>query len=274
MIMKNHCPENKNIFRGLSPVVGNDAAHKEMYDMGGSLNKVSNSHLKYGLYEETPFPQQKKYQWIQKEFNEQYNILHAASLKLLEYMAIGLGKDRFFFHQWFEEDSLSTFRAIHNIPRSANVVDNSKLSAAEFKLNTPEHRDSGFITILSTFGYPGLQVLLDGEYRSVKPIYNQLVVNIGSTLMRVTNFTMKATYHRVLDIGVERFSSPFFLRPKYSATIPSNLLAPEEDATEPPIVFGPWLVDNLIKTSIEWKGLVVPNMSKRRRNKQGQIING
>ena len=92
--------------------------------------------------------------------------------------------------------------------------------------------------------------------------------------MRVTNFTMKATYHRVLDIGVERFSSPFFLRPKYSATIPSNLLAPEEDATEPPIVFGPWLVDNLIKTSIEWKGLVVPDMSKRRRNKQGQIING
>lgn len=66
MIMKNHCPENKNIFRGLSPVVGNDAAHKEMYDMGGSLNKVSNSHLKYGLYEETPFPQKKKYQWIQK----------------------------------------------------------------------------------------------------------------------------------------------------------------------------------------------------------------
>ena len=56
MIMKNHCPGNKNIFRGLSPVVGNDAAHKEMYDMGGSLSRVSNSHLKYGLYEETPFP--------------------------------------------------------------------------------------------------------------------------------------------------------------------------------------------------------------------------
>ena len=38
MIMKNHNKKNKNIFRGLTPVVGNDAAHKEMYDMGGSLS--------------------------------------------------------------------------------------------------------------------------------------------------------------------------------------------------------------------------------------------
>jgi len=78
------------------------------------------------------------------------------------------------------------------------------------------------------------------------------VVNLGSTFMRVTNFEMKATMHRVLDIGVERFSSPFFLRPKYTATIPSNMIAPEEEATEPPIVFGPWLIENLKKTSVEW----------------------
>jgi len=45
-----------------------------------------------------------------------------------------------------------------------------------------------------------------------------------------------------VDIGIERFSSAFFLEAMYTATIPSNVLAPEEEATEPPIVFGPWIL--------------------------------
>ena len=86
---------------------------------------------------------------------------------------------------------------------------------------------------------------LDGEYKSVKPKINQLVVNIGDTLSRVTNFQVKATKHRVLDIGIERFSSPFFLDPKYAAIIPSNLINPEECEAEEPIVYGEWLVRKL-----------------------------
>jgi len=35
---------------------------------------------------------------------------------------------------------------------------------------------------------------------------------------------MKATMHRVLDIGVTRYSSAFFAEPKYTAIIPSNML--------------------------------------------------
>ena len=140
----------------MTPVVGNDPAHKEMYDMGCSLHLVSNESLKYALYEEAPFPKQKKYQWIRLDFEKQYNLMHAVSLKLLEYMAIGLGKDRYFFHKWFTHDSLSTQRAIHNRPRKVQIVDSSALSVKDFKLTTPEHCDSGFITILTTFGFPGL----------------------------------------------------------------------------------------------------------------------
>ena len=114
--------------------------------------------------------------------------MHSLSLKLLEYLAIGLKKDRYFFHGWFQNDSLSTYRAIHILPRSAGVVNSSKLSKEHFKLTTPEHCDSGFITILSTLGYPGLQVEIDGKFRSVKPIYNQLVVNLGDIFSRITNF--------------------------------------------------------------------------------------
>ena len=69
------------------------------------------------------------------------------------------------------------------------------LSEVTRRLTTPPHCDSGFITILSTFGFPGLQVLVDGEYRFVKPLPNHLVVNLGKTFERITNFTLKATLH-------------------------------------------------------------------------------
>lgn len=98
------------------------------------------------------------------------------------------------------------------------------------------------MTLLTTFGYPGLQVLIDGEYRSIKPEPNCLVINLGETFQRITNFKMKATWHRVLDIGVKRYSSPFFVEPKYDAVIPCNMLVPEEQQSEPAVVFGPWLV--------------------------------
>ena len=65
---------------------------------------------------------------------------------------------------------------------------------------------------------------------------------------------MKATKHRVLDIGIPRYSSPFFVDPKYSAVIPSNMLVSTEHQTEPPIIFGPWLVKAMKAKYVEWQG--------------------
>lgn len=105
--------------------------------------------------------------------------MHELSLKLCEFMAIGLGKDRYFFHEWWQNDSLSTQRIIHYMPRDSDVADNSLLSEEEKKLTGTSHVDASFVTILSTLGYPGLQVLLNDEYKSVRPTYNSLVVNLG-----------------------------------------------------------------------------------------------
>jgi len=92
---------------------------------------------------------------------------------------------------------------------------------------TPEHSDSGFITILSTFGYNGLQVQIDGEYRDIKPIKDSLIVNIGDILSKISNRRIKATLHRVWDIGVERFSCPFFMEPRADAKIGVGILESE-----------------------------------------------
>ncbi len=47
------------------------------------------------------------------------------------------------------------------------------------------------------------------------------MVNLGEMFARMTNNKFKATKHRVLDIKIERYSCPFFLEPKYTASIPT-----------------------------------------------------
>ena len=108
LLWNNFAPTHENYYRGFTPFVDNDPAHKEMYDLGCSLKLCSDEALKLPLYEDTPFPPQDEYLWIKNFFANHYNKMHALSLKLLEYMAIGLGLDRFFFYDWFENDSLST----------------------------------------------------------------------------------------------------------------------------------------------------------------------
>ena len=155
--------------------------------------------------------------------------MHALALKLLEYIAIGLDKDRFFFHDWFLEDSLSTYRNNHNMPRSAGIADSSLLNENGIKMTTAAHADTGFITLLSTLGFPGLQVEIDGEFKSIRPVHGQLVVNLGDVFSHITNYRLRATYHRVIDINCERFSFLFALLPKYEAIIPSNILLSNND---------------------------------------------
>ena len=140
--------------------------------MGIPLKRCSDEALRLPLYEDTPFPPQEQYKWIQDFFHAQYDLMHGQCLKLMELIAIGLGMDRNFFRPWFADDSLSTFRAIHGMPRSANIVDSSKLDPLNVTLTCSEHRDAGFVTILSTLGYPGLQINMGGEWKSVKPVHN------------------------------------------------------------------------------------------------------
>ena len=171
---------------------------------------------------------------------------------MAEYLAIGLGKERKFFESWFTGAPLATFRTIKYLPRSQSGVRSDELEETERRLTTPPHADSGFITLLATFGYPGLMVLKDGEYKFVKPLPGHIVVNLGMTFERITNYKLKATSHQVADIGVERYSCPYFLDPRSSAVIPSNILNTAEEQISPPILYGRWLAKSMRRFG-EWK---------------------
>ena len=159
LVWHNHDKRNPNIFRGLTPFIDNNEAHKEFFDMG--RKSFSKSEQKYPIVEKTPFLPNPEHQWIKERLEKQWCLMHSVALKLAKYIAIGLGKPEDIFIPWFEKDCLSTLRSIHIEPRKAGLVDSSKLSKESYKLTTPAHKDSGFITILSTLGYPGLEVLLN-----------------------------------------------------------------------------------------------------------------
>ena len=77
--------------------------------MGCPYEEVSDNQKQYPLVEETPFPKDKKYKVIVQKYKQWWKFQNSVCLKLLEYIALGLDKDRHYFKQWFEKDSLGTF---------------------------------------------------------------------------------------------------------------------------------------------------------------------
>ena len=207
-----------------------------------------------------------KHKWIIDTFQKYFKIIKKVSLELISIMAEGLGKNPDYFDPWFKDTCSSVFRAIHYLPRSSDrAADHSQISEHDFKLVTPEHTDSGFITVLDVFNFPGLQVEIDGVYHSVTPHPNSVIVNIGDTLSRISGGKIKATYHRVVDIGRERFSMPFFFDPKYSAitdrdVLSKNTILCEEGPKDKPnqLNFGQVLCSKMTNAFGEWKGFEIP----------------
>jgi isopenicillin N synthase-like dioxygenase len=82
------------------------------------------------------------------------------------------------------------------------------------------HEDINLITLLIGASADGLEVLTrDNEWFPVKAYGEDLVVNVGDMLQRLTNNELKSTTHRVVNpprglMKNSRFSVPFFLHPK------------------------------------------------------------
>jgi isopenicillin N synthase-like dioxygenase len=94
------------------------------------------------------------------------------------------------------------------------------------------HVDSGLVTLLAQDGVSGLQAKArDGGWIDVPPLDRSLVINFGRLLERWTGGRIKATEHRVIGTGQERYSVPFFYEPRAEAVIAP--LSPDAPAFEP-----------------------------------------
>ena len=98
MIQKAFNMDNENRFLGIVPTALNQKAHNAQYQMRYPISQCTDQALKLPLYEDTPFPPQEEFQWIRERLLKFYNLMHKTAMKLIEYLAIGLGKDRTFFN--------------------------------------------------------------------------------------------------------------------------------------------------------------------------------
>lgn len=108
----------------------------------------------------------------------------------------------------------SILRPIHYYP-----IENPDAVPAD-AVRAAEHGDINLITLLMGASADGLQVLRrDGKWIPITALPDQLVVNVGDMLERLTNKRLKSTIHRVVNpprhlMNTPRYSIPFFMHPR------------------------------------------------------------
>lgn len=144
---------------------------------------------------------------------ETYKIFENTGRTLLRAIALYLGLTEDYFEaKVYQGDSI--LRALHYFPiENPEALEDGAVRAAA-------HGDINLITLLMGASADGLQVLrADGEWIAVTALPDQIVINVGDMLDRLTNHKLKSTIHRVVNPPVEkmktsRFSIPFFMHPR------------------------------------------------------------
>lgn len=146
-------------------------------------------------------------------FNEKlfeiYRAFEKSGNYLLRAIACYLMLDEDYFEK-FVTNGNSILRAIHYPPIT---------SEPKSAIRAEQHEDINLITLLVGASADGLQILTrQNEWLAVTSLADQIVVNVGDMLQRLTNNKLKSTTHRVVNPAAEfwhtsRFSIPFFLHP-------------------------------------------------------------
>ena len=236
---KNWNKDSSGVYRGYVPINLDKGHLREQYEMGEVLPEDDpDRNSGNPLYEPTP--------WLKEDrpdipFRElmmsHYYAMLNAGMEFLHLTALGLGMDEHMFDDRFAPKSVSTLRIMHYPTYKSATTEHS--SRQDLTFTCEEHTDSGFLTLLITFSYPGLEILReDGQWMGVAPRPGSLVVNIGNLLSRLTGGRFKSTYHRVRDTGIERYSVPFFFSPRFDG----KFYFPNDSST---IYYGPWVIQRM-----------------------------
>lgn len=157
----------------------------------------------------------KEVPFFDKTFYEAYRAFEKSGKALLQAIALYLDLDEYYFDE-FIEDGNSILRSIHYPP-----ITHEPASA----IRAEQHEDINLITLLVGASADGLQILTrQDEWIGVTSLPEQIVVNVGDMLQRLTNNKLRSTTHRVVNPAREhwhtsRFSIPFFLHPKGSMSL-------------------------------------------------------
>lgn len=149
---------------------------------------------------------------------EVYKKLEFAGTHILQAIAVYLNLEENYFDAKIRNGN-SILRAIHYFP----ITNPDALEPDAVRAGA--HEDINLITLLIGASADGLEVLTrDGTWYPVKAQADDIVVNVGDMLQRLTNNKLKSTTHRVVNpprelMGTSRYSVPFFLHPKSNMSL-------------------------------------------------------
>ncbi|MGC4100974.1 isopenicillin N synthase family dioxygenase [Ferruginibacter sp.] len=169
-------------------------------------------------YKEEEYPpnvQVKEIKEFNPTFDHAYREFEKSGTALLQAIALYLGLDEHYFDNYVYNGN-SILRSIHYPPIT---------SEPKSAIRAEQHEDINLITLLVGASADGLQILTkQGDWVGVTSLPEQIVVNVGDMLQRLTNNKLRSTTHRVVNPARElwhtsRFSIPFFLHPKSSMSL-------------------------------------------------------
>lgn len=179
---------------------------------------------------------------------ETYKMLEKTAQYVLRALALHLELEETYFDKYIKNGN-SILRPIH-YPPITNEPKNAVRAAA--------HGDINLITLLMGAHGKGLQVRNhEGEWVDAIAKPDQLMINVGDMLSRLTNNKLKSTIHQVVNPprelwGTSRYSVPFFMHP--ISEMPLNCLDNCVDEEHPKqfedITAGEFLHERLIELGL------------------------
>ncbi len=179
---------------------------------------------------------------------EAYKMLEKTAQYVLRALALHLKLDENYFDKYIRNGN-SILRPIH-YPPITEEPKNAVRAAA--------HGDINLITLLMGAHGRGLQVKNHkGEWVDAIAKPDELMINVGDMLSRLTNNQLKSTIHQVVnppksEWGKSRYSIPFFMHPV--SEMPLNCLEHCIDASHPKqfadITAGEFLHERLVELGL------------------------
>ncbi len=172
-----------------------------------------------------------------------YQSFEAAGAELLKAIAIYLDLGEAYFEDKIHNGN-SILRSIHYPPITKEP---------DSAIRAEQHEDINLITLLVGASAGGLQLLtMDNEWVPIMPEEDEIVINVGDMLQRLTNNYLKSTTHRVVNPPKEmwhlpRLSIPFFLHPRSTMdlTCLRKCVSDELPLAYEPITAGEYLNERL-----------------------------
>ncbi len=174
-------------------------------------------------------------------FEQLYRDLETLGKTVLEALGEAMGLEKEFFRDMVT-DGNSICRILHYPSVEGLDTSNSMRAAA--------HADINLLTLLVGATDSGLELLdKDGNWMPVISNEEEIVLDTGDMMSRLTNDVLPSTVHRVINPDrqdTSRYSMPFFLHPHSAASL--NCLPQCEGRTGPkypPITAGEFLNQRL-----------------------------